>query len=133
MTCAPRNSLFSYPHVATLNNAVQFFGSEWTAVYFPRTGRVKLFSRSLTPPDAVQDCRVDLIVAVAQTKPRSEEETAEAFRALGLAVDRLDRSPALLVYGRGFTLRLFHTGKAVVFARSVEALEEAGRILGSLT
>ena len=133
MTCAPRSSLFSHPHVATLNKAVQFFGSEWTAVYFPKTGRVKLFSRSLTPPDAVQDCRIDLIVAVAQTKPRGEEEAAEAFRALGLAVDRLDRSPALLVYGRGFTLRVFHTGKAVVFARNVEALKEAERVLSSLT
>jgi len=131
MTCKPAPALFSHPFVE-LRNGVQYFGDSWTAVYFPTTGKAKLFSRSLDPPPAVEDCRVDLIVAVASVRRAQEEELVEALRAAGLSADRPERSPALLAYGAGYTLRIYPNGKVIVFARTAEALTAAEGLLRRL-
>jgi len=118
-----------YPHAETRAGAA-VYGDGWTALVY-RTGRVKLFAQR--PVDIGLDCRVDLIVAVASVRRLPEEEAAERLRAAGFAVDRSERSTALLAYGPSFTLRLFATGKAVIFARSFDALAEAAELIRRLT
>jgi len=119
-----------YPHAET-RAGVAVYGDGWTALAY-RTGRVKLFAQRW-PVDIGLDCRVDLIVAVASVRRLPEEEAAERLRAAGLAVDRTERSTALLAYGPSFTLRLFASGKAVIFARSFDALAEAAELIRRLT
>jgi len=112
-----------------------FLREDVIAVVF-NTGKVKLFSSRHPPPSLpyFSDCRIENLVVVAEIPAMFLEELLALLEKRGFVIGDREKVNAVLAYRGETTVRIFprtdsNVYKAVIFARSETAAEEAIRLL----
>jgi hypothetical protein len=120
---------------------LQIVAPGFTAILH-RSGRVKVFCKSLEPPPYFSDCRIDNIVARTAMRAIPEEELIERLREHG-AVDRAEKKSAVLFYTSSptkppitTTVRIFAKTaeyyKVIMFSKSIQELRRVAELLQAL-
>jgi hypothetical protein len=141
MTCNSFNpEVLKFPKRKT-KTGLQIVAPGFSAILH-KSGRAKVFCKSLETPPYFSDCRIDNIVVKTTMRAIPEEELIERLREHG-AADRAEEMSAILFYTSSptkppitTTVRIFvkpaEYYKVIMFSKSIQELRRVAELLQSL-
>lgn len=141
MTCKSVNpDVLKFPQRET-KIGLQIVAPGFSAILH-KSGKAKVFCKSLEPPQYFFNCRIDNIVAKTTMRAIPEEELIKRLREYG-AADRAEEMSAVLFYVRSptepritTTVRIFvkqsERYKVIMFSKSIQELRRVAELLQTL-